>query len=192
MPVRPYEVVYIIDPDVVEENSVALVERFRALAEAQGATDLRVDTQILGKRRLAYAINHKRDGQYVVMNFQSEAAAPAELERVLNITDGVLRSMVIRLEEMPPEPVIAPPPAAPAPAPEPEPVVAEPAPEAPAAEETAPEAPAAEEAAPVAEQAAPAVEETAPAAEETAPAVEEAAPAAEAPAAEAPTAEETA
>lgn len=112
MPVRPYEVVYIIDPDVNEEQTAALVERFRALAEAQGAQDLRVDTQILGKRRLAYIIKHKREGQYVVMNFQSDAACPAELERVLNITDAILRAMVIRLEEMPPEPTVAPAPAA--------------------------------------------------------------------------------
>ena len=145
MPVRPYEVVYIIDPDTNEENTGALVERFRALAEAQGAQDLRVDTQLLGRRRLAYEINHKREGQYVVMNFQSEAAAPAEVERVLKITDGVLRSLVIRLEEMPPVPVVAPPAPAPAPAAEPvvEPVVEPAAEAAPEGEpETAVEAPA--------------------------------------------------
>ncbi len=131
MPVRPYEVVYIIDPDVNEENTGALVERFRALVEAQGASEIRVDTQTLGRRRLAYEINHKREGQYVVMNFQSEANAPDEVERVLNITDSILRSMVIRLEEMPPEPVAAP---APAPAPAAEPVAETAAEQEPAAE----------------------------------------------------------
>jgi small subunit ribosomal protein S6 len=103
MPVRPYEVVYIIDPDLSEDQTSAVVERFRALAEAQGAEDLRVDTRTLGRRRLAYAIKHKREGHYVIMNFQSEAAAPAEVERVLQITDGILRSMVVRLDEMPEE-----------------------------------------------------------------------------------------
>lgn len=104
MPNRPYEVIYIIDPDVNAEDTGAVVERFRALAESQGATDLRVDTQSLGRRRLAYEIDHKREGQYVVMNFESGAEAPAEVERVLNITDSILRSMVIRLDEMPAQP----------------------------------------------------------------------------------------
>lgn len=110
MPLRPYEVVYIIDPDVNETDTEALVERFRALAETQGAQDLRVDTQLLGRRRLAYVIKHKREGQYVVMTFQSEASVPTEVDRVLRINDSVLRSMVVRLDEMPAE-VEAPPPA---------------------------------------------------------------------------------
>lgn len=45
MPIRPYEITYIIDPDVSEDDFTALVERYRALAEAQGATELRVDTK---------------------------------------------------------------------------------------------------------------------------------------------------
>lgn len=171
MPVRPYEVVYIIDPDVNETDSAALVERFRALAEAQGATDIRVDTHTLGKRRLAYIINHKREGHYIVMQFEGEAKAPAEVERVLNITDGILRALVVRLEVMPPMP--EPPPAAPAVVEAP---VEAPVEEAPPAEvepvvETVPaeEVPVAE-AEPVAE---PAPAEEAPVVE-TEPAVEEA------------------
>lgn len=141
MPNRPYEVIYIIDPDVNAEAAEAVVERFRALAESQGATDLRVDTQSLGRRRLAYEIDHKREGQYVVMNFESGAEAPAEVERVLNITDSILRSMVIRLDEMPAQPEEAP---VPEPAAEPAEQAAEPAATtedgAPAEAEPAPEA----------------------------------------------------
>ena len=114
MPIRPYEITYIIDPDVTEDDFTALVERYRALAETQGATEIRVDTRTLGRRSLAYAIKHKRVGHYVIMNFMSEPAAPAELERVLKINDAILRAMVVRLDEMPPEP-----------APIPEPVIAE-------------------------------------------------------------------
>jgi small subunit ribosomal protein S6 len=139
MPVRPYEIVYIIDPDLNEVESAALVERFRALAEAQGVTDLRVDTTSIGKRRLAYIINHKREGHYVVMHFQGEAKAPAEVQRVLNIADGVLRSMVVRLEVMPPvpEPPPAPPVVVEQPAPPVEEVVAEEAAIEPTVEEEA-------------------------------------------------------
>ena len=113
MPLRPYEITYIIDPDVTEDDFTALVERYRALAEAQGATELRVDTRTLGRRSLAYAIKHKRVGHYVIMNFMSEPAAPAELERVLKINDAILRAMVVRLDEMPPEPDLIPEPVAP-------------------------------------------------------------------------------
>ena len=147
MPVRPYEVVYIIDPDVNETDSVALIERFRALAEAQGATDIRVDTHTLGKRRLAYIINHKREGHYIVMQFMGEASVPAEVERVLNITDGILRALVVRLDEMPAEPESAPvaPAVAEAPAPVEAPAEAPATEEAPAVEaETVTEAPAEE------------------------------------------------
>jgi small subunit ribosomal protein S6 len=162
MPIRPYEVVYIIDPDVSAEDTTAVVERFRALAEGRGAQELRVDTHTLGRRRLAYEIDHKREGQYVVMNFQSEADAPAEVERVLKITDAILRSMVIRLEEMPPEPAAPPAPEAPqAQEAPPEPAAetpedAEPAqPEAEAVEAPEPAAEAPEAAAPTEEEAAP-------------------------------------
>lgn len=109
MSLRPYEVVYIIDPDLTQEDTEAMVERFRALAEAQGVQELRVDTTTLGRRKLAYVIDHKRDGLYVIMQFVAESAAPVEIERVLRITDGVLRTMVVRLDEMPPEPAPAPP-----------------------------------------------------------------------------------
>jgi small subunit ribosomal protein S6 len=109
MSLRPYEVVFIVDPDLTQEETEAMVEKFRALAEAQGVQELRVDTTTLGRRKLAYVINHKRDGLYVVMQFMAEPAAPAEIERVLRITDGILRTMVVRLDEMPPEPAAAPP-----------------------------------------------------------------------------------
>ncbi|MGN0700843.1 MAG: 30S ribosomal protein S6, partial [Oscillospiraceae bacterium] len=48
-----------------------------------------------GKRRLAYAINYETEGYYVLYNFESKPDFPAELERIINITDGVLRSIVV-------------------------------------------------------------------------------------------------
>jgi small subunit ribosomal protein S6 len=179
MPIRPYEVVYIIDPDVSADDTTAVVERFRALAEGRGAQELRVDTHTLGRRRLAYEIDHKREGQYVVMNFQSEADAPAEVERVLKITDTILRSMVIRLEEMPPEPAAPPAPEAPQaqeaqPEPADVPEDAEPAEAAaPEAESTQPEAEAAEAPEPAADATeSPAPDEAEPVAETTEPEAE--------------------
>ena len=87
-----YEVVYIIDPAQGEEAVAATVEKFKTLAE-QNATAGEVEEW--GKRRLAYAINYKTEGYYVLMSFTSEPNFPRELDRVLGITDGILRSMIV-------------------------------------------------------------------------------------------------
>ena len=92
-----YEVVYIIDPAQGEEAIAATVEKFKALTEQHGCTAVEVEEW--GKRRLAYAINYKNDGYYVLMSFTSDPAFPKELDRILGITEGVLRSMIVRKGE---------------------------------------------------------------------------------------------
>ncbi len=87
-----YEVVYIIDPALTEEATAALVEKFKVLAEQNGSA---VEVDEWGKRRLAYAINYKTEGYYVLMSFTSDPAFPKELDRVLGITDGIIRSMIV-------------------------------------------------------------------------------------------------
>ena len=87
-----YEVVYIIDPAQSEEAIAATVAKFQTLAEQNGS-DVVVDEW--GKRRLAYAIDYKTEGYYVLYNFDSVPSFPMELERRLNITDGILRSLVV-------------------------------------------------------------------------------------------------
>ena len=91
-----YEVVYIIDPSLSEEVTAALVAKFTSLAEANGTA---VEVEEWGKRKLAYAINFKTEGYYVLMSFSSEPAFPKELDRVLRITDGIMRSMIICKDE---------------------------------------------------------------------------------------------
>ncbi len=87
-----YEVVYIIDPNQGEEAVAAAVEKFKALAEQHGSN---VEVEEWGKRKLAYAIDYKTEGYYVLMSFTSEPAFPKELDRVMGITDGILRSMIV-------------------------------------------------------------------------------------------------
>ena len=87
-----YEVVYIIDPAQGEEAIAATVEKFKALAEKHSSV---VAVEEWGKRRLAYAIDYKTEGYYVLMSFTSDPAFPKELDRVLGITDGILRSMIV-------------------------------------------------------------------------------------------------
>jgi len=95
--VRNYEVMYIIKPEVEEEKVTALVEKFKALVEERGAEVTKLDKW--GKRRLAYEINHMKEGIYVVMQFKAEAAAAAELDRVMKINDDIIRHMITREDE---------------------------------------------------------------------------------------------
>ena len=86
-----YEVVYIIDPAQGEEAVAATVAKFQTLAE-QHASNVVVDEC---KRRLAYAINYKTEGYYVLMSFTSGPEFPKELDRILGITEGIMRSMIV-------------------------------------------------------------------------------------------------
>ena len=91
-----YEVLYIIDPAQCEEGIAALVEKFKGIVENHG-TLTSVDEW--GKRHLAYPINDLNEGHYVLMTFTAAPALPAELDRVLKITEGVMRSMIICKDE---------------------------------------------------------------------------------------------
>ncbi len=91
-----YEVMYIIDTALEEQARNDLINRFSGLVEANGGQVDRVDEW--GKRRLAYAINYKTEGYYVLMYIAAPADLPRELERNLQISDSVLRYMVIRFE----------------------------------------------------------------------------------------------
>ena len=91
-----YEVLYIIDATLDEESIAALVNKFKAMVEAEG-TLTNVDEW--GKRRLAYLINDMAEGYYVLMNMECKPEFPAELERVMKITDGILRCLTTAVEE---------------------------------------------------------------------------------------------
>ena len=91
-----YEVLYIIDPTQGEEGIAALVEKFKAMVEAEG-TLANIDEW--GKRRLAYPINDLVEGYYVYMTCDAKPEMPAELDRVFKITEGILRSIIVAVEE---------------------------------------------------------------------------------------------
>ena len=87
-----YETIFIADLALGEEGVAALVEKFKTLIESNG-TIVKVDEW--GKRRLAYAINDKNEGYYVLVEFESAPEFPAELDRIYRITDGIMRSIII-------------------------------------------------------------------------------------------------
>ncbi len=86
-----YEAVMVFNTKLGEEGIKALVAKFTELIESNGTLDL---VNEWGKRRLAYAIEDETEGYYVLCNFTSKTDFPAELDRILKITDGVLRSLI--------------------------------------------------------------------------------------------------
>lgn len=88
-----YEAVYIIDPAQGEEAIAATVAKFQTLAEQNGS-DVVVDEW--GKRRLAYAIDYKTEGYYVLVVFDAPAELPAELERNMKNDEKIMRYKVTR------------------------------------------------------------------------------------------------
>jgi len=91
-----YEVLYILNPALGEEGTAALVEKFKAMVEAEGTVS---DVNVWGNRRMAYAIEDLTEGYYVLMQFESKPEFPAELERVMKITEGVLRCLTTAMAE---------------------------------------------------------------------------------------------
>ena len=87
-----YEAMVVFSLKNDEEQIKALVEKFSDLIKANG-TLTNVDEW--GKRKLAYEINYESEGYYVVYDFESKPDFPAEFERIINITDGILRSVVV-------------------------------------------------------------------------------------------------
>ena len=85
-----YETLFAVNGTLPEEECKALVEKFVALIN-DNASD--VDVNEWGKRKFAYPINYVNEGYYVLVNYKSNAAFPAELDRVFGITEGVLRFM---------------------------------------------------------------------------------------------------
>ena len=119
--INSYETMFIVDVEGGEEATKASVAKFTDIIAKNAEI---VEVADWGKRRLAYLINDKPEGYYTVVTFKSEPEFPAELERLYNIDENVMRSMVLRLEHEAVAKAVA----------------------APAAEEEVAEAPAAEEA----------------------------------------------
>ncbi len=86
-----YELMYIIDPSIGEEGIASIVEKFKTLIETNGTID---EMEEMGKRKLAYEINYISEGYYVLVKFTSAPDFPAELDRILGITEGVIRSLI--------------------------------------------------------------------------------------------------
>ena len=88
-----YETMYIVDSTGSEETTAALVNKFKTLIEENGTIE---SFNEWGKRKLAYPINDMTEGYYVLVNYTADPSFVAELERIFNITEGVMRSMTTK------------------------------------------------------------------------------------------------
>lgn len=91
-----YETVFIVNAELGEEKVQELVAKFKGMIE-ENATVKNIDEW--GKRKLAYPIDDVTDGYYVVEQYEAPHDFPAELERVFNITEGILRSLTVKIGE---------------------------------------------------------------------------------------------
>ncbi len=89
-----YETMYIVDSTGTEEDTAALVGKFKSLIEENGTIE---SFDEWGKRKLAYPINDLTEGYYVLVKFTADPSFVAELERVFSITEGVMRELTIRV-----------------------------------------------------------------------------------------------
>lgn len=97
---REYECLYILDPSLEEEAVNSLSERFSQVLTDNAAEVL--FSKPWGKRRLAYEINHVKEGYYVQMRFNAEAEIPFELDRELRLNESVMRHLIVRADELDP------------------------------------------------------------------------------------------
>ena len=95
---RTYEVIFIVDPDTADDEVMQLSEGVQKIITGQGGNITK--TEMMGKRQLAYEINHKRNGTYVLLEVEGSGAEIAEVERRMRVNDQILRYMTIRVDEM--------------------------------------------------------------------------------------------
>ena len=94
---RTYEVVFIVNPEVGDDEVMRLSETVQKIITSQGGHI--VKTEMMGRRQLAYEINHKREGTYILLEIEGSGAEIAELERRMRVNDQILRYMTIRVDE---------------------------------------------------------------------------------------------
>lgn len=90
-----YQLLYIIDNDLADEAKAEVSDKFLALIESLGGVVDAIDKW--GTKKLAYEIDGKREGYYVLVKFTADSTAPAEIERQMKINDTIVRQMITRI-----------------------------------------------------------------------------------------------
>ena len=91
---RKYEMLYILSTELADEARDAIIAKFESVVKENGGTVEKVDKW--GVKKLAYPINYKTEGYYVLMTFESDVNLITEIKRVAGITDGILRRLITK------------------------------------------------------------------------------------------------
>ena len=94
---QKYELMFIVDASLPEDGKKAQVEKVKSFLTSNKAENLSVD--VWGNKKYAYKINHKTEGYYVVVTFESAPEVPNKLEQQLNINESIVRHMFVKLEK---------------------------------------------------------------------------------------------
>jgi small subunit ribosomal protein S6 len=94
--VRHYEAMYIVDADTPDDTLETIVEKYKKVVTDAGGEVIEAGKWEKGRRPLAYDIEKKRDGMYLLMQFQAESEVPKELDRIFRINDEIMRHLVVR------------------------------------------------------------------------------------------------
>ena len=94
---RTYELMFIVRPDMVEEDQDKLISTLESNVTSTGGTVKNVEK--MGKRRLAYTVRTFRDGVYILLTVEGGGAVIHELERRLRVTEPVIKFMTVRIDE---------------------------------------------------------------------------------------------
>lgn len=94
---KKYEAFYIIKPEFNDADVQKIADRFKAIVEEKGGSVEKAGKW--DKRKLAYEIKGYKEGNYVLMNFEADPQLPAELNRLMRISDDVIRHRIYLIEE---------------------------------------------------------------------------------------------
>ena len=94
---RKYEAFYIVKADLSDADVQKIADKFKGIVENQGGTVEKAGKW--DKRKLAYEIKGHKEGNYILMNFEADAKVPAELNRLMGISDDVIRHRIFKLED---------------------------------------------------------------------------------------------
>lgn len=94
---RTYEVMFIVRPDMTEEDQDKLISTLEAAVTSSGGLVKNVEK--MGKRRLAYAVRRFHDGMYILLTFEGSGGLVHELERRLRVTEPVIKFLSVRIDE---------------------------------------------------------------------------------------------
>lgn len=97
MPTRKYEAFYIVKPEFTDADVQKIADKFKGIVEDQGGTV--ASAEKWDKRKLAYEINGYKEGTYILMNFEAESQVPAEVNRLMRISDDIIRHRLYLIED---------------------------------------------------------------------------------------------